>query len=244
MVKLNVKQKLIVGISIMLILIILAIVITASIVNKGEVVSESYSTSSANANSNIVASYIKSGVTIAGITGTLEIVDTSNATASEKDVLEGETFYAGTNDIKTGTMENLGAWTTKIKSRESVTIPRGYHDGNGTVSTEGGNINYRIVYNANIQRTTSFSTTVSGYTIYVIIYTSKDGRTSSGTLSSSNGTISSTVTLSNTDYDDGSTAVNGKMWIVSNANNSGTTFSGTIANAAWGTRVIIIGFGT
>lgn len=172
-------------------------------------------------------------------------VDPSDATAEAKDVLEGKTFYSGSDEIKTGTMTNMEGWNATINPGESVTIPEGYHNGSGTVSAENtGNVKTSIVYNANIQRATTFSRTVSGYTEYIVIYASKDNRTSSATLSATNGKISSQNDLTSVDYDDGNTSYNGRMWIINSCDKSGTTFSGTIANAAYGTRVIIIGIGT
>ena len=90
--KLSNKQKLIGGIAIILVAIILAIVITTNVINNN-VGSESYSATTANANSNLVASYIKSGITIGGITGTLESLNTFDATALPEDILWGETAY-------------------------------------------------------------------------------------------------------------------------------------------------------
>ena len=68
--KLSRKQKLIGAIAIILVTVILAIVITTNIVNKGKITSEDYSATTANTNSNLVANYIKKGITIGGITGT------------------------------------------------------------------------------------------------------------------------------------------------------------------------------
>ena len=92
--KLSSKQKLIGGIAIILVAVILAIVITTSIIrNNNQVASEGYSATSANAGSSLVASYIKEGITIGGITGTLETLDTSDATATPEDIALGKTAY-------------------------------------------------------------------------------------------------------------------------------------------------------
>ena len=82
--KLSKKQKLIVIVAISIITIILAIVISTNIINKNnQIASEDYLATTANANSNLVASYIKEGITIGGITGTLETLDTSDANAMQ-----------------------------------------------------------------------------------------------------------------------------------------------------------------
>ena len=100
--KLSKKQKLISFISILLITVISAIVITTNIINKINIARKGYSSTNANANSKLVARYIKSGITIGGITGTLEILDTSDATAIPEDIIWGKTAYVKGEKI-TGT---------------------------------------------------------------------------------------------------------------------------------------------
>lgn len=55
--KLNSKQRIIVAIAIILVAVILAIAITTNIVNR-KIGNEGYSSTTANANSNLVAGYI------------------------------------------------------------------------------------------------------------------------------------------------------------------------------------------
>lgn len=101
--KLRSKQKLVCSIAIILVAIILAVVITINIIkNNSQVASEGYFSTTANANSNLVASYIKSGITIGGITGTLESLNTFDATAIEEDIAWGKTAYVKGEKI-TGT---------------------------------------------------------------------------------------------------------------------------------------------
>ena len=94
--KLSEKQKLIGCIAIILVAVILAIVITTNIVsNNNQIASqEDYLATTANAGSSLVASYIKKGITIGGITGTLETLDTSDATAYAEDIAYGKVAYA------------------------------------------------------------------------------------------------------------------------------------------------------
>ena len=101
--RLNRKKKLIVATAITLIVIILAIVITTDIIsNNSQIASEGYFATTANANSKLVASYIRKGITIGGITGTLEVLDTSDANATPEDISWGKTGYV--NGVKvTGT---------------------------------------------------------------------------------------------------------------------------------------------
>ena len=82
--------------------IILATVITTNIVNNRTLVNANYSTTTDNANSNMVADYIKKGITIGGITGTLESLNTFDATATAEDIIWGKTGYVKGEKI-TGT---------------------------------------------------------------------------------------------------------------------------------------------
>ena len=103
--KLNKKQKIIVFIAILLIAVIVAIVITTNIVSNDGIMSEGYA-ATANASSTLVANYIKKGITIGGITGTLESLNTFDATATPEDVAWGKTCYVKGEKI-TGTRRTL-----------------------------------------------------------------------------------------------------------------------------------------
>ena len=97
--KLSKKQKLVGFIAILLVAVILAIVITTNIIvnnhQSNQLASqEEYLATTANAGSSLVASYIKKGITIGGITGTLETLDTSDATARAEDIAMGKVAYA------------------------------------------------------------------------------------------------------------------------------------------------------
>ena len=121
--KISRKQKLIIAIAIVLIVIILAIVITTNIISTNKnLASEGYLATTANASSNLVASYIKSGITIGGITGTLETLDTSDADATPEDITYGKTAYVDGKKI-TGTY------------LEGVTVPDGFYYVGGTKDT-------------------------------------------------------------------------------------------------------------
>lgn len=68
------------------------------------------------------------------------------ATAAENEVLSGETFYAGGKDLKTGSMPNHGAWGTTISPGGSVTIPQGYHNGGGKVTSNYPTVHRKLVW--------------------------------------------------------------------------------------------------
>ena len=121
--KLNKKQKLIIAIAALLIVVILAIVITTNIIStNSNLASEGYLATTANASSNLIASYIKKGVKVGGITGTLEILDTSDATATPADIAAGKTAYVDGKKI-------FGTYL------EGIPIPDGFYYVGGTKDT-------------------------------------------------------------------------------------------------------------
>ncbi len=74
----------------------MAIVITTSIISNNEQITkqEDYLATTANADSSLVASYIKKEITIGGITGTLEDINTNDETAYAQDIEYGKVAYA------------------------------------------------------------------------------------------------------------------------------------------------------
>ena len=126
--KLSGKQKLIGGIAIILVTVIVAIVITTSIINNNnQVASEGYSATTANAGSSLVASYIKKGITIGGITGTLETLDTSDATAMPEDIMFGKTGYVNGKKI-------IGTMTVHLREVSGEATENTYaHDNLGNI---------------------------------------------------------------------------------------------------------------
>ena len=93
--KLSKKQKVIGFIAILLVAVIIAIVITTSIVrNNNQVASEGYAATTANAGSSLISNYILNGITIGGITGKMDILDTSDASAYAEDIAYGKIAYA------------------------------------------------------------------------------------------------------------------------------------------------------
>lgn len=81
--------------------------------------------------SNIRANNIKAGVTILGVRGTLDILDTSDATANRSTILNGSTAYVNGQKI-TGSMANNGRLTYTPQTY-AQTIPTGYTSG-GSIS--------------------------------------------------------------------------------------------------------------
>lgn len=80
-----------------------------------------------------VTAHDKSG---APITGTCTYdADTQDATVAVAEILDGKTAYARGSKL-TGTMPNKGKVDLTITSKESVSIPMGFHDGSGTASLD------------------------------------------------------------------------------------------------------------
>ena len=122
--KLSKKQQLIGGIAIILIAVIIAIVITTSIIKKNnQIANEGYSVATANAGSSLISNYILNGITIGGITGKMEVLDTSDATATAEDIAMGKTAYVDGKKI-TGTHvpSNNYTWTDSLGNE--VKVPR------------------------------------------------------------------------------------------------------------------------
>ena len=121
--KLSKKQKLIGCIAIILVAVILAIAITTKIISNNNQIAnqEEYLATTANAGSSLVASYIKKGITIGGITGTLETLDTSDATAVASDIAKGKVAYArGERIVGTYVENTLGTVTGNETTNSEV----------------------------------------------------------------------------------------------------------------------------
>ena len=115
------NKKLIVGIvSIILLIAIVSTVIIHNI-NTNNQIKENEYLQGENTNSNLLASYIKKGITIGGITGTFEVLDTSDANATPEDILEGKTAYV--NGVKiTGTWKEPVEFSTNYGRIEVIWI--------------------------------------------------------------------------------------------------------------------------
>jgi len=95
-----------------------------------------------------------------------------NATAAQ--VLAGKTFTNSSGAGLTGTMTNRGAWTNTPTTKGKVTIPAGYHNGNGYVDTSAVSIgSASIVHtNSNLEDGTLSGSYVTGSSgIYLITMT-------------------------------------------------------------------------
>lgn len=81
----------------------------------------------ATVDSNIQPNNIKRGVAILGVTGTLDNLDTSDATANRSTILSGSTAYVKGEKV-TGSMPNNGKLTYTPQTR-AQSIPSGYTSG-------------------------------------------------------------------------------------------------------------------
>ena len=142
------KKIILVILAIVLVGIILASIVTRNIVLKEEM-TEASRLAGANQNSELIANNIKKGITIGGITGTLEVLDTSDATAKAEDIANGKTAYArGEKIIGKGepsvtdlaTINDVVEENTKAKDSlgNKIIIPAGFKVINPTNNVEDG----------------------------------------------------------------------------------------------------------
>ena len=62
--------------------------------------------------------------------------DTSDATATAPDILTGKTAYGKDGKISGSMIDNGAVSETIVSKSESYMIPKGYHDGNGTIGID------------------------------------------------------------------------------------------------------------
>lgn len=116
--------------------------------------------------------------------------DVSGVTASASDVLSGKKFVSSGGTLTDGSMVNRGAWTGSRTGSGSVTIPAGYHNGNG----------YVYAFNASTTVDNSNGTTaranhiLSGYTCQ------SNGSRVTGTIATSSAS-GTTITPSTSSYE-------------------------------------------
>ena len=77
---------------------------------------------------------IKNGITIFGFAGSADVHDISDATAIEAEVITGETFYAASGGIRTGTMP-IEALDPALNE-----YPAGYHAGAASLTAVDGEL--------------------------------------------------------------------------------------------------------
>ena len=100
--KTNKKNKIIILIAIALIIVIIGILIGTNAIKVNILTGKFNSANNNQSNGNLLPEYIKAGITLGGVTGTLEDLDTSDATATPEDILWPKTAYV--NGLKiTGT---------------------------------------------------------------------------------------------------------------------------------------------
>ena len=96
------NKRLTVIIPIICIIVIIGIIIGANVIKVNIANGKYNSSNSGSNNKNLIPEYIKEGITLSGITGTLKVLDTSDATAKPEDITKGKTAYV--NGVKiTGT---------------------------------------------------------------------------------------------------------------------------------------------
>ena len=96
------NKKLIILIAIIAIIVIIGIIIGANAIKVNVANGKYNSANDSSSNGNLLPEYIKAGITLGGVTGTLQDLDTSDATATPEDIALGKTAYVNGKKI-TGT---------------------------------------------------------------------------------------------------------------------------------------------
>ena len=122
--KLSKNRKLLGFITILIVTIIIAVIITTSVIkNNNQVASDGYSATTANEGSSLISNYILNGITIGGITGKMEVLDTSDATATAEEITWKKTAYVDGKKI-TGTYVPSNNYTFTDSFGNEVKVPR------------------------------------------------------------------------------------------------------------------------
>ena len=102
-----------------------------------------------NASSSLIANNIKKGITIGGITGTLDSINTSDATATPCDIAKGKTAYVNgekitgryieyTSTLGTVTGSETSNTTVNDKYGNKVVVPAGFKIANPSDTVSDG----------------------------------------------------------------------------------------------------------
>lgn len=165
------------------------------------------------------------------------------ATAQENEVLAGKTFYAGSKEIKTGSMTNNGAWGATVNAGGSVTIPQGYHSGGGKVTANNlSNIVYITRSGIADSQGTSLSTSVNGSSNYraLLIFIGQP-TSNSPSVSISGGSCWRVGTLNLEDRQWGEYSSEDQFWMYFVTNLSSTVnINITYNRPGYGQRAIIV----
>ena len=137
------KNKIIILTAIALIIVIIGILIGTNAIKVNILTGKFNSANNDSSNGNLLPEYIKAGITLGGVTGTLEDLDTSDATATAEDILYGKTAYVDGEKI-TGTYRTLGmlqvgdyvAYTPDTASNYSLSKTYSGYDTDQTIPQE------------------------------------------------------------------------------------------------------------
>ena len=132
----------------------------------------------------------------------LDMTDTSNDTVTAATLLAGYTAHNASGDPITGTMPNKGAWTANTTGNSNVSIPAGYHNGQGYISGAGAyskgvvdadartntnSANYKSGYNAGVAATKK-GTAGTGDVLAGKTFTNAGSVGAAGTMANKSGT--------------------------------------------------------
>ena len=171
--KISKKNKIIILTAIALIIVIIGILIGTNAIKVNILTGKFNSANNNQSNGNLLPEYIKAGITLGGVTGTLEDLDTSDATATPEDILYGKTAYVDGKKI-TGTYRPLellqvGDYVDyKPDTTQTIYEPDGIYGLESTSQIERENLSWRVL-NKNNDGTVDIISTAPTYSyIYFI----------------------------------------------------------------------------
>ena len=111
----------IIAIAILVLIAIIGSIVYINVINTNTKNNNYNSANGSSYTSTLLPEYIKEGITLGGVTGTLVDLDTSDATATPEDILEGKTAYVDGVKI-TGTRKKDTTFTDEYGN--VVKVPR------------------------------------------------------------------------------------------------------------------------
>lgn len=115
------KKMVIIAIAILVLIAIIGSIVYINVINTNTKNNNYNSANGSSYTSTLLPEYIKEGITLGGVTGTLVDLDTSDATATPEDILEGKTAYVDGVKI-TGTRKKDTTFTDEYGN--VVKVPR------------------------------------------------------------------------------------------------------------------------
>ena len=116
------NKKILVPIIISMLIITLVLTLFNTKIIKKSIAEDNYESTTEGASSTLIAKYIKKGVKVGGIEGTLEVLDTSDANAVAEDILWGKTAYVKGEKVTGTFVDTVALGKTSGKTFDENTM--------------------------------------------------------------------------------------------------------------------------